>query len=182
MPRVHESTPEFEEFGHGHYGLGFRSTIYRGDPVTGHTGGWLGWSTMMRLVPRRKISVLRFSTNTGANPLPTILVSRISTIISAGLEPAPWLDRFRDMRRKALAQQVIRRRGRGPPRTSRIRNRAMILRIFAAPMSIRPMAGWSSRSPGDSLHWAWRGTKAPLSHKHYDFIQLPFVYGELNPD
>ena len=35
---------------------------------------------------------------------------------------------------------------------------------------------------GDSLHWAWRGTKAKLAHRHYDSFQLPYVFGELNPD
>src|SRR5689334_15239045 len=41
-PRVYSSGPEFE-FGHTHYGLGFVSTIYRGERVVGHSGGWLGW-------------------------------------------------------------------------------------------------------------------------------------------
>jgi hypothetical protein len=35
---------------------------------------------------------------------------------------------------------------------------------------------------GDSLHWAWRGTKAKLAHRHYDSFQLPYVFGDLNPD
>ena len=75
-PRVHKSAPEFEEFGHGHYGLGFRSSTYRGERIVGHSGGWLGWSTLMRLVPERKLGIAVF-TNTGANPLPSILTSRV---------------------------------------------------------------------------------------------------------
>jgi hypothetical protein len=35
---------------------------------------------------------------------------------------------------------------------------------------------------GDGLRWAWRGMGAALSHRHYDSFQLPYVFGDLNPD
>jgi len=178
-PRVHESVPEFAEFGHGHYGLGFRSSTYRGEPIVGHSGGWLGWSTLMRLVPERKLGIAVF-TNTGANPLPTILTSRVHDHL-AGLEPAPWLDRLRDMRRKALAQQTSDDAARPTahrPNTKPSHALADFCGAYEHPAYGRVVI----TEDGNSLHWAWRGTRAPLSHKHYDSFQLPFVYGELNPD
>src|SRR5207244_235647 len=64
-PRIYESAPEFEEYGHGHYGLGFRSSTYRGDRTVGHSGGWLGWSTLMRLVPKRNLCIAVFTNTAG---------------------------------------------------------------------------------------------------------------------
>jgi CubicO group peptidase (beta-lactamase class C family) len=47
-PRVFAGDPEWEEFGPSHYGLGFGSFTYRGKRTVGHSGGWLGWSTLLR--------------------------------------------------------------------------------------------------------------------------------------
>ena len=59
-PRVHVAAPEFAEFGHTHYGLGFRSWTYRGEWVVGHTGGWIGWSTSMQMMPGKNLGVAVF--------------------------------------------------------------------------------------------------------------------------
>ena len=178
-PRVHESTPEFEEFGHGHYGLGFRSSIYRGDGVVGHTGGWLGWSTMMRLVPSRNLGVAIF-TNTGGNPIQSILINRVHDHL-AGRESVQWLDRFRDMRRKALAQQKSDEalKATAPKPDTRPSHD---LADFCGAYEHPAYGCVEITLAGDSLHWAWRGTKAKLAHLHYDSFQLPYVFGELNPD
>jgi hypothetical protein len=44
--------------------------------------------------------------NCGANPLPSILINYICDRV-CGNEPVPWLDRSRDLRLKALAQEEI---------------------------------------------------------------------------
>ncbi len=179
MPRVHETGREFDEFGHGHYGLGFRSNAYRGEPVSGHTGGWLGWSTQMRLVPERKLGIAVF-TNTGANPIQGILINRVHDHIS-GKEPVPWLDRFRDMRRKTLAQ--VKSDDQAKPATRRPNTKpSHDLADFCGAYEHPAYGRVVITQDGDSLHWAWRSTHARLSHKHYDLFQLPYVFGELNPD
>jgi CubicO group peptidase (beta-lactamase class C family) len=178
-PRVHESTPEFEEVGHGHYGLGFRSSSYRGERTVGHSGGWLGWSTLMRLIPSRKAGIAVF-TNTGGNPLPSILINRIHDHFCGG-EAVPWLDRLRDMRRKALAQQKsdeAAKQASHKPDTRPSHALADFCGAYEHPAYGRVVITENS----DALHWAWRGTKSQLTHVHYDSFQLPFVYGELNPD
>jgi CubicO group peptidase (beta-lactamase class C family) len=178
-PRVHESAPEYEEFDHGHYGLGFRSTTYRGERVVGHTGGWLGWSTVMRLVPARKLGIAVF-TNNGAGTATGILTNRIHDHL-AGKEPVPWLDRLRDMRRKALAQvktDEATRPAERKPDTRPSHDLADFCGAYEHPAYGRVVITQN----GDNLHWAWRGTKAKLAHRHYDSFQLPYVYGELNPD
>ena len=177
-PRVYESAPEFEEVGHGHYGLGFRSSSYRGERVVGHSGGWLGWGTLMRLVPQRKLGIAVF-TNNGTNVVTSILINRIHDHL-AGKEAVPWLDRLRDMRRKALAQQKTDEAAKAARKadTKPSHDLADFCGAYEHPAYGRA----TITQDGDGLHWAWRGTKAKLAHRNYDSFQLPYIYGELNPD
>lgn len=178
-PRVFAGAAEWEEFGHSHYGLGFNHTTYRGERVVGHSGGWLGWSTLMRLIPARNTGIAVF-TNTGGNPVSSILINRVHDHL-AGNEPVPWLDRLRDMLRKALAQQKTDEAAKPTARklnTKPSHDLADFCGAYEHPAYGRVVI----TQDGDSLHWAWRGTKAKLAHRHYDSFQLPYVFGDLNPD
>src|SRR4029453_13068617 len=177
-PRVFGGAPEFEEYGHSHYGLGYNHTSYRGERVVGHSGGWLGWHTLMRLVPERKLGIAVF-TNTGGNMVTSILISRIHDHL-AGKDPVPWLDRLRDMRRKAVEQQKSDDAARPTARkldTKVSHDLADFCGAYEHPAYGRIVI----TQDGDALHWAWRGTKSLLSHRHYDSFQLPYVFGDLNP-
>jgi CubicO group peptidase (beta-lactamase class C family) len=178
-PRVYAGAAEWEEFGPSHYGLGFGSFTYRGRRAVGHSGGWLGWSTLLRLMPERNIGIAVF-TNTGGNPVPAILINRILDH-ACGDEPLPWLDRLRDMRRKNLAQQKSDEAAKPAtrkPDTRPSHDLADFCGAYEHPAYGRVVI----TQDGDALHWAWRGTKSLLSHRHYDSFQLPYVFGDLNPD
>jgi CubicO group peptidase (beta-lactamase class C family) len=178
-PRVFAGDPEWEEFGPSHYGLGFGSFTYRGKRTVGHSGGWLGWSTLLRLMPERNIGIAVF-TNTGGNPVPALLINRILDH-ACGDEPVPWLDRLRDMRRKALAQQKSDDAARPTERKLNTRpshDLADFCGVYEHPAYGRMVI----TQDGDGLCWAWRGMGAALSHRHYDSFQLPYVFGDLNPD
>jgi CubicO group peptidase (beta-lactamase class C family) len=178
-PRVYAGAPDWEEFGPSHYGLGFGSFTYRGKRTVGHSGGWLGWSTLLRLMPERNIGVAVF-TNTGANPVPAILINRILDH-ACGDEPVPWLDRLRDMRRKNLAQQKSDDQARPAERKLNARP-SHDLADYTGAYEHPAYGRMVIRLEEDALHWAWRGMAAVLSHRHYDSFQLPYVFGELNPD
>lgn len=178
-PRVHSSPPEFAEFGHFHYGLGFGSMTYRGERVVGHSGGWLGWSTLMRLMPERGLGVAVFC-NRGGAPIPGILINYVSDRI-CGKEPVPWLDRFRDLRRKALAQREIddqTRQAGWKPNT----RPSHALAEYAGNYEHPAYGRITITQAGESLHWAYRTFSGPLSHRHYDTFEVPRVPYELNPD
>jgi hypothetical protein len=89
-----------------------------------------------------------------------------------GKQPAPWLDRFREQRRKLLIQQDIdgqaARASRGPA-TQPGRNLADYVGDYEHPgygrTTITHAAG--------KLHWYFRGMAEPLTHRHYDTFELP---------
>jgi CubicO group peptidase (beta-lactamase class C family) len=177
-PRVHAAAPEFE-FGHSHYGLGFGSTTYRGERIVGHSGGWIGWSTLMRLVPDRNLGVAVFC-NLGGAPVPAILINHVVDRV-CGKEPVPWLDRLRDLRRKALAQeatdehtQQAARKPNAPPGHD--------LSDYAGSYEHPAYGRMIITRTGDHLHWAYRTFSAVLAHRHYETFEVPRLPCELNPD
>jgi CubicO group peptidase (beta-lactamase class C family) len=178
VPRVHSSGSEFPEFSDSHYGLGFGSTIYRGERVVGHSGGWIGFSTLMRLVPERNLGVAVFCNHGGA-PIPGILINRVIDHIG-GKEPVPWLDRLRDLRRKGLAQQEIDEQQqtlgqkKAPPSHD--------LSDYAGTYQHPAYGRIEITRSGDSLHWAYRALSGQLAHRHYETFEVPRMPFELNPD
>ena len=171
-PRVHVGTVEFAEYSDVHYGLGFRSHIYRGERVVWHGGGFTGTNALMMLLPDRGIGVAVLA-NIGMTPLftPHILANCVFDH-ACGKEPAPWFDRFRERRRKMVAQQA---------RNSKVGS------VSQSPdtQSARDLADYTGdyEHPGygritithaeGTLHWAFRGMSEPLTHRHHETFELP---------
>jgi CubicO group peptidase (beta-lactamase class C family) len=177
-PRVYSSAPEFE-FGHTHYGLGFVSSVYRGERIVGHSGGWIGWSTLMRLMPDRNLGIAVFCNLTGA-PVPSILINHLADR-ACGREPVPWLERLRDLRRKAVAQgeideqtRMAARKPNAPPSHQ--------LSDYAGAYEHPAYGRVTIAAAGDGLHWVYRTFSGPLAHRHYETFETPQLPHDLNPD
>ena len=171
-PRVHVGAPEFAEYSDEHYGLGFRSHKYRGERVVWHGGGFTGTNTLMMMLPDRGVGVAVLA-NLGMSPLfaPHILANYVFDRV-CGKEPAPWLDRFRERRRKLVAQQDVDRQAEQAsrrPATEPGRD----LADYAGDYE-HPGYGRITITHADGkLHWAFRGMSEPLTHRHYDTFELP---------
>jgi CubicO group peptidase (beta-lactamase class C family) len=178
-PRVHAWTSEFPEYGDVHYGLGLRSHWYRGERVVWHSGGWIGWSTLMTMLPDRGVGVAVF-TNRNPNPVTEILANHVFDRV-CGKEPIPWLDRLREQRRKALAQIEIDREARKAARRLNTRP-SHDLADYAGDYK-HPGYGRITISHAEGkLNWTYRGMSEPLAHRHYDTFELPEAPGRPLPD
>src|SRR6516162_4271055 len=166
-------------YGDVHYGLGFRSHRYRGERVVWQSGGHIGWSTLMTMLPDRGIGVAVF-TNRDPNPVTEILANHVFDRV-CGNEPMPWLDRLRERRRKAVAQLEIDRQARNATR-----------RLNTGPSHDLADYAGDYEHPGygriaithaeGQLNWAYRGMSEPLAHRHYDTFELPEAPDRLLPD
>ena len=178
-PRVHISASEFAEYSDVHCGFGFRSHWYRGERVVWHSGGFIGWSTLMTMLPDRGVGVAVF-TNRDPNPVTEILANYVFDRV-CGKEPIPWLDRLRERRRKALAQLEIDRQARKAARRPNTRP-SHDLADYAGDYD-HPGYGRIAITHADGkLNWAYRGMSEPLAHRHYDTFELPEAPGRLLPD
>lgn len=171
-PRVHVGAYEFAEYSDVHYGFGFRTHRYRGERVVWHGGGFIGTNALMMMLPERGLGVGVLANN-GMTPVstPHIIANYVFDRV-CGKEPAPWLDRFREMRRKFVAQQDLDRQAakasRMPP-TGPSRH----LADYAGDYE-HPGYGRITITHADGkLRWAFRGVSEPLTHRHYDTFELP---------
>jgi CubicO group peptidase (beta-lactamase class C family) len=179
MPRVHARRSEFAEVGDAHYGLGFGCHHYRGDRVLEHGGGWIGWSTLLTLVPVCGAGVVVL-TNRDPSAVPAVLTYFVLDRL-LGREPVPWLDRFRERRRKLVPQMQADRQARERARRQGTQP-SHDLADYAGEYE-HPGYGRMSIAHADgTLQWDYRGLAAALAHRHYDTFELPEAPERLLPD
>ena len=89
-----------------------------------------------------------------------------------GKEPIPWLDRFRERRRKFVAQQDIDRQARKATRRPDTRP-SHDLADYAGDYDHPGYGRITITHAEGKLHWAYRGMSEPLAHRHYDTFELP---------
>jgi CubicO group peptidase (beta-lactamase class C family) len=178
-PRVHVAASEFAEYGDVHYGLGFGSHSYRGERIVSHGGGWLGWNTLMTMLPDRGVGVGVF-TNRDGSAVPEILANYVFDR-ACGKEPVPWLDRHRERRRKLVAQLDVDRQARKATRRLNTRP-SHDLADYAGDYDHPGYGRITITHAEGKLNWAYRGMSEPLAHRHYDTFELPEAPGRLLPD
>ena len=171
-PRVHASTSEFAEIGDIHYGLGFFLDHYRGERTVSHSGSWLGWGTLMTLLPARSISI---SITVLMNRAPSAVTALLTYAVLdrlCGQAPIDWFGRFAHRRQALLKQQAtaeqahqdVRRPGTQPSHA---------LAEYAGDYAHPAYGCMTIALDGTTLSWRWRGISGPLEHRHYDVFTLP---------
>jgi hypothetical protein len=89
-----------------------------------------------------------------------------------GQEPVPWLNRFRNWRRKFATQQdVDRQAGKATRRPGTQPGRD--LEDYAGAYEHPGYGRITISHAGGNLHWAFRGMSEPLAHRHYHTFELP---------
>ena len=177
--RIYNPSPSFVGFGEEHYGLGFRSSSYRGDRLVFHGGGWVGWGTLMTLVPDFGIGVAVFTNRSPSQVPPTLTWYIIDRL--RGRDPVDWRDRFRKQREESITHFQVDREAREKAR-HKDSHPAHELAGYAGDYE-HPAYGVMSISEQDrALHWSWRGMFATMVHRHYETFELPEVPDRLLPD
>jgi CubicO group peptidase (beta-lactamase class C family) len=169
-PHVHVGASEFPEYSDVHYGLGFRTHSYRGERVVWHGGGWIGWSTLMMMLPDRGVGVAVF-TNRSPSAVPEIIANHVFDRV-CGKEPIPWLQRHRERRRKLVAQLDVDRQARKTTRWANTRP-SHDLADYAGDYAHPGYGRITITHAEGKLNWAYRGMSEPLAHRHYDTFELP---------
>jgi Beta-lactamase/Domain of unknown function (DUF3471) len=98
-----------------------------------------------------------------------------------GKEPVPWFDRFRQRRRKFLAQQDTDRQANKAVRRTGTRPSHDLVE-YTGEYEHPGYGRIAIAQDGSGLHWGYRGLSAPLTHRHYDTFELPEVSDHFFPD
>jgi CubicO group peptidase (beta-lactamase class C family) len=101
---VLQGTPTFAELSEAAYGMGFFIDTYRGHKHVGHGGNLDGFSLELSFLPNDGIGVVVL-TNLDGTPLrdlvPYVVYDRL-----LGLDSIDWVQRFREIERKARDQEL----------------------------------------------------------------------------
>src|SRR5262249_56407338 len=89
---------DVDDVGVHHYVLGLGTHDYRGERLVSHSGGWIGWGTLMSMLPARRLGVVVL-TNRSPSPVTELLTLAVFDRMS-GKDPIPWIDRFRSRKRR----------------------------------------------------------------------------------
>jgi CubicO group peptidase (beta-lactamase class C family) len=178
-PRVHVGRSEFAEISDYHYGFGLGCHHYRGERVVGHSGGWIGWGTLMVMLPERRLGAV-ILTNRSPSAVTEIVAMAVLDRL-CGRDPVPWLDRFRTRKREFVAQRAVdrqarratRKPGAGPTRP---------LAEYAGDYAHPGYGRITIAAVGDALRWSFRGLSGELTHRHYDVFEVPENPVILSPD
>ena len=177
-PRVYTGKSQFAEIGESHYGLGLASYHYRGERIVSHPGGWIGWSTLMSLVPERGCGITVL-TNRGGSPVAEIITNAILDHLM-GKEAIAWLDRFRDARRAYVAQRPADVAAKHASRRTDAPSRPLgeYVGEYAHPAYGRVRI----EAADGVLSLRYRGMSGALVHRHYDAFELDEQPETLWPD
>jgi CubicO group peptidase (beta-lactamase class C family) len=178
-PRIHNTSPGYAEFGEAHYGFGFDCCSYRGDRIVWHSGGWIGWSTLMTLVPEFGIGVAVL-TNRNPSDVPAMLTWHIIDHLR-GRAPVNWRERFHKRREELLAQPQVDKDARERARHKGTQP-AHPLADYAGDYEHPAYGTMSIKAQDGELHWSWRGMFATMAHRHFETFELPEVPDRLLPD
>jgi CubicO group peptidase (beta-lactamase class C family) len=167
-PRVYAGKSQFAEIGESHYGLGLATHHYRGERVVSHSGGWIGWGTLMSLAPERRCGVTVLTNRTGS-PVTDIVTNAIFDHLMRR-DAIPWFDRFREQRRAYMAQRpadVAAKRAARRPDAPR-RPLSEYVGSYAHPAYGRV----TIEAASDALAFRYRRMSGALIHRHYDAFEL----------
>jgi len=166
-PQIYIGRSDFAEIGAVHYGFGFFVGHYRGARSIDHNGGpWFGYNCDLRLLPEHGsgVMVLTNGHDPGCAPLTNTVLDHL-----LGLEPLPWLERFRGARagRRDPASQdravrVEARHDAAPSHT---------LADYADEYAHPAYGKVRITCDGEALRWAGLGLDLPMIHRHDDVFE-----------
>jgi CubicO group peptidase (beta-lactamase class C family) len=178
-PRVYAGRSEFDEIGACHYGFGLQSHIYRGDRVVGHSGGWIGWCTLMQMMPERGIGVVVL-TNRAGSPVTDIVIASVFDRL-CGKTPVPFFERFLERKRAFIANRAADRDARRKARKT-LSDPTRPLGEYAGDYDHPGYGRITVDVVDDALHWRFGSIGGALGHRHYDVFEVPETPYELGPD
>jgi CubicO group peptidase (beta-lactamase class C family) len=164
-----QDTIEYDELGHGSYGMGLAVTSYRGEKVVQHGGGIDGFISAMSWMPRRKIGVMVLTNLSGTNPVPTIVV-RATYDRLLGLEPVDWISRVKE--RQAEQRAADEAEEREEPDRVEGTSPSHLLDAYTGTFEHPGYGKLHVDLTDGALELTFNNTTGVLEHYHYDVFEI----------
>ncbi len=161
---------EYEELGHGTYGLGLGVSTYRGRKVVSHGGGIDGFISAMAWLPNDRIGVMVLTNLSGNNPVPSLVQRNLFDRL-LGLPPIDWVARQRKAD-SAASERAGKERDRIDQQRRPGTQPTHPLSAYAGSFQHPGYGKLTVAVDGASLTITLDPHRASLSHYHYDVWRI----------
>jgi CubicO group peptidase (beta-lactamase class C family) len=164
-------TFSFPELGRASYGLTWVVTAYRGHNLVWHNGGIDGFYALLSLLPDDHMGVV-ILTNMPGQPSPEILAYNVYDRL-LGLDPVPWLTRFKDREAKQKKQEEESKKTKTSDKKAGT-HPSHDLKDYAGNYESPGYGVIKVGQKGDAFELILNKLGPyPLVHYHYDVFQIP---------
>ncbi len=170
---IPDPPPAFSMSGLGHfsYGLAWVVTAYRGHNLVWHNGGIDGFYALLSMLPDDHMGVVVL-TNLPNGRTPEVLAYNVYDRL-LGLDPIPWLDRFKDLEAKGKKQEEEAKKNKLTDRKTGT-HPSHNLADYAGEYENAGYGVTKVAVKGDALELSLNKLGPfPLQHYHYDIFQVP---------
>lgn len=167
-PQIYLGPSDFPEIGPVHYGFGFFVGHYRGARSVDHPGGpWCGYNCDLRLLPGQGsgVMVLTNGRDPGCAPLTHTVLDHL-----LGLDPLPWLERFRNSR-AGRRDHPSQDRSVGAEARRRDTRPSHSLADYANEYEHPAYGKVRISCDGDTLRWQGLDLDLSMVHRHHDVFE-----------
>jgi len=157
--------------GHFSYGLAWVVTSYRGHNLVWHNGGIDGFYALLSMLPDDHMGVV-ILTNLPSGRTPEVLAYNVYDRL-LGLDPLPWLDRFKELEAKGKQQEEEAKKNKPTDRKTGT-HPSHDLKDYAGEYQNPGYGLVKIGLKGDGLELSINKLGPfPLEHYHYDVFQVP---------
>ena len=170
---IPDPPPAFSMPGLGHfsYGLAWVATAYRGHNLVWHNGGIDGFYALLSMLPDDHMGVV-ILTNLPHGQTPEVLAYNVYDRL-LGLDPMPWLDRFKEQEAKAKKQEDEAKKNKPTDRKTGTHPSHNLV-DYAGEYQNAGYGTMKVAVKGDALELSLNKLGPyPLEHYHYDIFQVP---------
>ncbi|UCC82513.1 MAG: serine hydrolase [Gemmatimonadota bacterium] len=166
-----QSSIQYDELGHGAYGMGLFVGTYRGHKVVQHGGGIDGFISRLSFMPRKRVGLIVLTNLSGNNPVPTIVERGVYDRI-LGLDPVDWAARVREQEEEeAAAEEKAEEAGRSFQVEGTTPSHP--LEDYVGSYEHAGYGVIAVQLEGAGLTASFNDATTPLEHFHYDVFSVP---------
>lgn len=158
----------YDETFYASYGMGWGVSVYRGHPMLQHGGGIDGFTSNVRLLPKSGIGVVVL-TNSSSPASGIIAANALDRVL--GLSEAPWVQRAKDDRVRAVAAQ-LKARAEDEKNRKKDTKPTLALKEYVGEFEHPAYQMLSVAEDGETLKIDLHGLTGKLKHYHYDVFEV----------
>jgi CubicO group peptidase (beta-lactamase class C family) len=169
-PQMFVRAAEYPELGDAYYGFGFETVQFRGEKLVRHGGSWVGWGSLLAMLPERGIGLVILTNRYFSPPLDFLAYAILDRLCGASGTDWPARCRAKIEQESARRRELQASRRSAPARDGAP---AHPLADYVGRFEHPAYGRVSIDRVGDRLRWRGLGLDTELGHRSADAFAFP---------